>query len=77
LAVADGAIQDIGAMWKLSPSVFVRAQAPATNPAAAPGAFFRCPACRSAWTTESCDAVTCDQCGRAWPVRDGIYEFKS
>jgi len=77
LAAADGAIQDIGAMWKLSPSVFVRAQAPATNPAAAPGAFFRCPACRSAWTTESCDAVTCRQCGRAWPVRDGIYEFKS
>ena len=34
LAAVDGAIQDIGAMWKLSPSVFVRAQAPATNPVA-------------------------------------------
>jgi len=76
LAAADGAIQGIGAMWKLSPSVFVRAQSPATNPVAAPGAFFRCPACHSALTTESSDAVTCDQCGRAWPVHDGIYEFK-
>ncbi len=76
LAAADGAIQDIGAMWKLSPSVFVRAQAPATNPTAAPGAFFRCPACQSVLRTESSDAVTCDPCGRVWPVRDGIYEFK-
>ena len=76
LAAVDGAIQDIGAMWKLSPSIFVRAQAPATNPVAAPGAFFRCPACQSVLITESPDAVTCDQCGRVWPVRDGIYEFK-
>jgi SAM-dependent methyltransferase len=76
LAAADGAIQGIGALWKLSPSVFVRAQAPATNPVAAPGTFFRCPACRSALITESSDAVTCNQCGRVWPVRDGIYEFK-
>jgi SAM-dependent methyltransferase len=76
LAAVDGAIQDIGAMWKLSPSVFVRAQAPATNPVATPGAFFLCPVCRSALITESSDAVTCDRCGRVWPMRDGIYEFK-
>lgn len=76
LAAADGAIQGIGALWKLSPSIFHRLRAPAGNRVAPPGAFFRCPACRSASVTESSDAVTCSQCGRAWPLRDGIYEFR-
>jgi SAM-dependent methyltransferase len=76
LAAADGAVQAIGAAWKLSPSVFLRAQAPVTNRVAPPGAFFRCPACRSEHVIESPDAVTCGQCGRTWPIRDGIYEFK-
>lgn len=76
LAAADGALQGTGAIWKLTPSIFVRAQAPATNRAAPPGAFFRCPACQSAQMDESSDAVKCGRCGRAWPVRDGIYEFK-
>ena len=76
LAAADGAIQGVGAACKLAPSVFVRAQAPATNDVAPPGAFFRCPACRSAKMSESPDAVTCGGCGRAWPVREGIYQFK-
>jgi len=78
LAAADGAIQDVGAAWRLTPSVFVRAQAPVTNRVAPPGArlAFRCPACRGVQMSESPDAVTCGGCGRAWPVRDGIYEFK-
>lgn len=76
LAAADGALQGTGAVCRLSPSIFVRAQAPMTNRTALPGAFFRCPACQSEQVTESPDAVTCDRCTRAWPVRDGIYEFK-
>jgi SAM-dependent methyltransferase len=76
LAAMDGALQGIGAIWKLSPSIFVRAQAPATNHVAPPGAFFRCPVCRSDRMTESSDKVICSRCGRAWPMRDGIYEFK-
>jgi len=76
LAAADGALQEIGAVWKLAPSVFVRAQAPVTNHLARPGLFFRCPVCRSERVTESPQAVTCSLCGRTWPVRDGIYEFK-
>jgi SAM-dependent methyltransferase len=78
LAAADGAIQDVGAAWRLTPSVFVRAQAPVTNRVAPPGAHlaFRCPACRGVQMSESPDAVTCGGCRHAWPVRDGIYEFK-
>ena len=76
LAAADGAVQSVGALWKLSPSVFHQLQAPATHRVAPPGAFFRCPACKSEKVNESPDAVTCGECGRAWQVRDGIYEFK-
>jgi SAM-dependent methyltransferase len=76
LAAADGALQGIGAAWKLAPSIFLQLQAPVTNRAAPPGAFFRCPACKSEKVDESPDAVTCGECGREWPVREGIYEFK-
>ena len=76
LAAADGAIQGVGAWWKLSPSIFHQLQAPASNRVALAGAFFRCPACQSGHVTESSGAVTCQHCGRAWPVRDGIYEFR-
>jgi len=76
LAAADGAVQSVGALWKLSPSVFHQLRAPATHRVAPPGAFFRCPVCKSEKMNESSGAVTCDECGCAWPVRDGIYEFK-
>jgi len=80
LAAMDGTLQGIGA-WRalrLTPSIFVRLQAPARNRVAPPGTrlAFRCPACKSERVTESPDAVMCDECGRAWPVREGIYEFR-
>ncbi len=77
LAAVDGAIQSVGAAWKLTPSIFHQLQACLTHRAAPPGAFFRCPACKSECETELPDALTCSRCGRAWPVREGIYEFKS
>jgi hypothetical protein len=49
LAAADGAIQSVGAAWKLTPSIFHCLRAPADNRVAPPGAFFRCPACKSEW----------------------------
>jgi ubiquinone/menaquinone biosynthesis C-methylase UbiE len=77
LAEADGALQGLGALGQLTPSIFHQLQASSTTQRdAPPGAFFRCPACKSERVTESPGAVTCDECGRGWPVRDGIYEFK-
>ena len=76
LAAADGAIQGVGAAWKLAPSIFHQLQAPATHRVAPSGAFFRCPTCKSEGVTESSEAVSCNECGRVWPVREGIYEFK-
>jgi SAM-dependent methyltransferase len=76
LAAVDGAIQEISAAWKLSPSIFHRLQASATNRVASPGTFFRCPGCRSERLADRAKAVECDACGRAWPIREGIYEFR-
>jgi hypothetical protein len=43
---------------------------------AAPGQFFKCPACGSAALSEQNDHLLCGGCGRRWAVRDGIYDFK-
>ena len=44
----DALLQPTGQWLQFSPSVFVRAQAAGDSPTAAPGQFFRCPACGSA-----------------------------
>jgi len=76
LAEADGALQGLGALGQLTPSIFHQLQAPVIHGVASPGDFFRCPTCKSDEGAESPGAVTCGQCGRTWPVREGIYEFK-
>jgi uncharacterized protein YbaR (Trm112 family) len=38
---------------------------------------FRCPACGSLDLAETAGAVACKDCGRRWPIEDGIYNFKS
>lgn len=75
LAALDSALQSAGGRCKLSPSLFLRARAPSKplqpwseNP-------FRCPACHSTGLTEEASAMTCQTCGRRWPIDDGIYDF--
>lgn len=76
LAAADGAVQEVGAVWKLSPSIFVRSHAPAANPAAQAGALFRCPACRSLEMAGAPEGLVCGGCGKVWPLQDGVYTLK-
>jgi SAM-dependent methyltransferase len=75
LAAADGAVQGIGALWKLTPSVFVCCQVPGTAPAVLPATLFRCPACGGA-LADAAESHDCPACGQRWPVRDGIHDFK-
>lgn len=75
LAAADGAIQGVGALWKLTPSVFVRCTAPGARPPGLPSELFQCPECAGALTPGQ-DSLDCAGCGRRWPQRDGIYDFK-
>jgi len=72
----DALLQPTGQWFQYSPSVFVRAEASGPGPTAAPGQFFRCPACGGLDLDEHGDHLTCGSCGRQWSVKDGIYDFK-
>ncbi len=74
LAAADGFFQQVGAAWKLSPSIFLRTHVQGAGEASA--AVFRCPACRSEALQEHPDVVRCAACGRNWPVCEDIYDFR-
>jgi len=77
LAALDGILQSPISNLSFSPSIFLRAEstkpgAPGLNPA-----LWRCPACGSNDIAESTDALMCRACSRAYPIVDGIIEFKN
>jgi SAM-dependent methyltransferase len=83
LARLDGTLQWLGALWQLTPSVFVRAHPGGTANARTavldrgnPAAMFRCPRCEaSQWQREPA-ALHCLSCDVRWAIDDGIYDFK-
>ncbi len=72
----DRLLQPTGALWQLSPSVFVRAAAPEDRPAAPPGGLFRCIACGSLLLADEGDRLLCTDCDTAFPFQDGLYDFR-
>ncbi len=73
----DSLAQWTGALWQLTPSVFIRAQAAGDQPAVAPiGAFFQCPKCGRAPLEEKKDRMICNHCRQQWAIEDGIYDFR-
>jgi ubiquinone/menaquinone biosynthesis C-methylase UbiE len=73
----DSLAQWTGALWQLTPSVFVRAQAVGDQPAVAPiGAFFQCPKCGRTPLEEKKDRMICNHCRQQWASEDGIYDFR-
>jgi len=76
LAALDGLLQPTGAVFQLTPSVFVGAVAQGETPLAAAGAFFKCPECAHSPLEEHPDTLACPACGRKYAFRDGIYDFK-
>ena len=83
LVSMDRRLQPSGRWWQLTPSVFLRSHANAAGPLAAEGAFFLCPQCLTPLATPPglCSPqdqdLGCPGCSRAWPIRDGIYNFKT
>jgi len=75
LLTAEGGLQRLGAAWLYTPSVFVRARALGQAKTLAT-AFWRCPACDSLEMDENEGGVACRGCGRHWPKREGIFEFR-
>jgi len=59
-----------------SPSVFLRSQVTNQNDPVSSGAFFRCPSCGHYPLPDTPPILICSQCGREYPVKDGIYDFR-
>ena len=77
LATLDGLCQPTGAWWQLTPSVFVQGIVDKPVGAGPADSLFCCPACGCAGLHESSQVLSCANCGRRWPIEDGIYNFKA
>lgn len=76
LATLDGALQRVGAAWKLTPSIFLRCQVAGAGPVA-DEPLFRCPTCGGMLDEDGRDRLQCEGCQAAWGITDGIYDFKT
>jgi len=76
LVAFDRLCQPLGGLMPVSPSVFVRCEAKDDRARAPEGAFFRCTACGSTALEEGEHSIACQSCGTAFPMRDGIYDFR-
>jgi hypothetical protein len=72
----DSLLQLTGNWVQLSPSVFARCAAQGKKPVSEAGQFFRCLECGGVHLVEGLDYLECQACGKHWPVRSGIYDFR-
>lgn len=77
LVFFDSIFQWTGALFQLTPSVFVRAvgSGQLSVVSAAPK-FFKCPECGNANLVEKTDYLECPNCKSKWEFKDGIYDFR-
>ena len=79
LAALDGLFQPTGALFQVTPSVFVKAIVQGQN-----GVFhnddiltwLQCPECGSHPLDDRGEQLECPGCGKKWAFRDGIYDFR-
>jgi ubiquinone/menaquinone biosynthesis C-methylase UbiE/DNA-directed RNA polymerase subunit RPC12/RpoP len=81
LAVLDGFLQPTGALWQLTPSVFLKAinQAPESKTIevpANPSRLFKCLECGYWPLSDMGDHLKCAHCSSKWVIKDGIYDFR-
>jgi ubiquinone/menaquinone biosynthesis C-methylase UbiE len=76
LVALDSLLQRTGNWVQLSPSVFARCIARREASPAEAGQFFRCLECDGVHLVEVSDYLECRACGKRWPVRNGIYDFR-
>jgi ubiquinone/menaquinone biosynthesis C-methylase UbiE len=81
LAAMDCLFQPTGALWQLTPSVFVKATVTRDSISRYPENknlldCFQCPNCTTHPLIDQSDHLDCPGCGRKWAFRDGIYDFR-
>ena len=72
----DALLQPTGALFQFTPSVFLRARKKQPEPALTEQLILRCPACGQQPLADTPPAITCSNCRRVYPVRNGIYDFR-
>jgi len=85
LVFFDSLFQWTGALWQVTPSVFVKARRSElqglhgveTSPALANLAlFFKCPDCGTSPLIDRKDHLECSNCRKKWEFQGGIYDFR-
>lgn len=77
LVILDRVFQPMGELLPLSPSVFIRCEADAHKSSHSDAALFRCIACGSTHLKHRTGRLFCANCGTAFPIQSGIYNFKA
>ena len=75
-AVLDLAVPDAEVVARLSGRRLCSVCGEVTHVAVA-GESGRCPTCGGTLSQPTASALDCQTCSRAWPVEDGIYNFKT
>jgi SAM-dependent methyltransferase len=79
LAGCDSLLQWTGALWQLTPSIFIRARSQGGERVQQPSdplSFFQCPDCRHSPLAGDHEQLTCPSCQRQWKIVNGIYDFR-
>jgi len=78
LVFFDSLFQWTGALFQLTPSVFVKACVGRTASPTyeLPQAFFKCPECGNSKLFEKKEHLECPNCKSKWSFKDGIYDFR-
>jgi ubiquinone/menaquinone biosynthesis C-methylase UbiE len=79
LAGLDSFLQWTGALWQLTPSVFIKStvEEGTTNAIPAdPVAFFKCPECGHTPLLGHGERIACPVCSHSWQNQGGIYDFR-
>jgi hypothetical protein len=79
LAGLDSVFQWTGALWQITPSVFIKARVEGEQTGLIPAdsrAFFKCPECGHAPLTGTGLQISCPACRRKWNITNGIYDFR-
>jgi ubiquinone/menaquinone biosynthesis C-methylase UbiE len=69
-------LQSAASWTAYSPSLFLRSKTNGEKTPPNTKTMFRCPACGHFPLEDTPPELSCDACSRAYPVKDGIYDFR-